>query len=430
MNSTSTDATRLGPVRLVPGVSKLNAITFLYSAFAGVALTSFVSIFMPYILNVNLGLPMEEQGRASGDLVFYGEIVLLTMSGVFGAWSDQYGRRLVFIGGLLVLAAGYIALGFALTLAALIAIRVFATFGIAAVSVMVSTIQIDYPAEDSRGKLMGFTGIAIGLGAVMIGVLFAGLPETFTDAGYTKLMAGRLTLFGMTGFCLITAVVIGFGLVGGQPPHVQGKPSTRTLLVKGINAARRNPLIALAYCCGFVGRADLVVVGTFYTLWVTQAGIESGMGADEAARTAGMLFALVMTAALLWAPILGWLNDRLDRTVTIAIALTLAAVGYSTMGLISDPLGGWIYPASVLLGIGQMSVTLASQTLLGQESPRETRGAVVGTFSIFGAAGILFVTGIGGRIYDAIDPAAPFVMVGVVNGILGIVAFWLIRKRP
>jgi MFS family permease len=430
MNSTSTDATRLGPVRLVPGVSKLNAITFLYSAFAGVALTSFVSIFMPYILNVNLGLPMEEQGRASGDLVFYGEIVLLTMSGVFGAWSDQYGRRLVFIGGLLVLAAGYIALGFALTLAALIAIRVFATFGIAAVSVMVSTIQIDYPAEDSRGKLMGFTGIAIGLGAVMIGVLFAGLPETFTDAGYTKLMAGRLTLFSMTGFCLITAVVIGFGLVGGQPPHVQGKPSTRTLLVKGINAARRNPLIALAYCCGFVGRADLVVVGTFYTLWVTQAGIESGMGAAEAARTAGMLFALVMTAALLWAPILGWLNDRLDRTVTIAIALTLAAVGYSTMGLISDPLGGWIYPASVLLGIGQMSVTLASQTLLGQESPRETRGAVVGTFSIFGAAGILFVTGIGGRIYDAIDPAAPFVMVGVVNGILGIVAFWLIRKRP
>jgi MFS family permease len=429
MNSTSTDATRLGPVRLVPGVSKLNAITFLYSAFAGVALTSFVSIFMPYILNVNLGLPMEEQGRASGDLVFYGEIVLLTMSGVFGAWSDQYGRRLVFIGGLLVLAAGYIALGFALTLAALIAIRVFATFGIAAVSVMVSTIQIDYPAEDSRGKLMGFTGIAIGLGAVMIGVLFAGLPETFTDAGYTKLMAGRLTLFSMTGFCLITAVVIGFGLVGGQPPHVQGKPSTRTLLVKGINAARRNPLIALAYCCGFVGRADLVVVGTFYTLWVTQAGIESGMGAAEAARTAGMLFALVMTAALLWAPILGWLNDRLDRTVTIAIALTLAAIGYSTMGLISDPLGGWIYPASVLLGIGQMSVTLASQTLLGQESPRETRGAVVGTFSIFGAAGILFVTGIGGRIYDAIDPAAPFVMVGVVNGILGIVAFWLIRKR-
>jgi MFS family permease len=126
---------------------------------------------------------------------------------------------------------------------------------------------------------------------------------------------------------------------------------------------------------------------------------------------------------------MGWLNDRLDRTTTMAISLILAAAGYSTMGLIHDPLAGWIYPASVLLGIGQMSVTLASQTLLGQESPKETRGAVVGTFSIFGAAGIMFVTSIGGRLYDAIDPAAPFVLIGVANGILGIAAFWLARNK-
>ena len=112
----------------------------------------------------------------------------------------------------------------------------------------------------------------------------------------------------------------------------------------------------------------------------------------------------------------------------LAFALVLAAVGYSQMGLISDPLAGWIYPASILLGIGQMSVTLASQTLLGQEAPIETRGAVVGTFSIFGAAGILFVTSIGGRIYDAVDPAAPFVMVGAANGLLAVGAYWLIKR--
>jgi MFS family permease len=232
----------------------------------------------------------------------------------------------------------------------------------------------------------------------------------------------------MAAFCVVTAVIIRAGLVSGRPPHVHGKPATRRLLMQGLAAARENPRVALAYCCGFVGRADLVVVGTFYSLWVTQAGIAAGMGADVAARNGGVLFALVMTAALLWAPVMGWLNDRFDRTVVIAFALTLAAVAYSALGFIRDPLVTWIYPGSVLLGIGQMSVTLASQTLLGQEAPQATRGAVVGTYSICGAAGIMFVTSIGGRIYDAIDPTAPFVLVGLSNAVLAIVAFWLLKK--
>lgn len=422
------EAARFGPVQLVPGVSRLNVLTYLYSAFAGVALTSFVSIFMPYILNANLGLPAAEQGRVAGDLVFYGELVLLAFSGVLGAWSDQYGRRLVFIGGLLILGLGYIALGYAADVTQLTFARVFATFGIAAISVMVATIQVDYPANESRGKLVGFAGIAIGFGAIMIGVVFARLPYQFVAAGYSELTAGRLTVYVMTAFCVATALIIRFGLVGGQPPHVDGRPATGKLLAQGIAAAKLNPRIALAYCCGFIGRADLVVVGTFYSLWVTQAGIAQGMPVDEAAKNAGVLFAMVMTAALVSAPLFGWLNDRLDRTKSMGLSLVLAAAGYSCMGFIDDPLTGWIYPASVLLGFGQMAVTLASQTLLGQESPQQLRGAVVGTFSIFGAAGILFVTGIGGRIYDAIDPAAPFVMVGVVNGLLSFFAFALLRR--
>ncbi len=429
MNSSSDAAARLGPVQLEPGVSSTNALTYLYSAFAGIALTSFVSVVMPYFLNANLKLPVEDQGRVAGDLVFYGEIVMLTMSGIIGAWSDQYGRRLVFIVGLVILAIGYVALGFTMTLAVLIAVRVFLTFGITAISVMVTAIQVDYPAEESRGKLVGFSGIAIGIGAALLGVVLQ-VPKMFADAGYSEVMAGRLTVFCIAAFCIVTAVIIRFGLVGGQPPGIKGKPSTRELVVEGIAAARRNPRIALVYACGFVGRADMVVVGTFYSLWLTQAGLSSGLSIDVAVKTAGLMFALVMTAALLWAPIMGWLNDRLDRTWVMAVSLGLAAIGYSLMGLIDDPLEFWIYPASVLLGIGQMSVTLGSQTLLGQESPATSRGSVVGTFNLFAAAGILFVTSIGGRVYDLIDPSAPFVMVGIANALLCLGAFWVMRLKP
>ncbi len=426
-DQTPTEA-RFGPLRLAPGVRGINAVTYLFIAFAGVSLTSFVSVIMPYVLNVNISLPMEEQGTMAGNLIFYGEIVLLTMSGVFGAWSDRFGRRSILIFGLMLLAMGYVALGYASSIPELIAVRVFITFGIAAVSVMVSTIGVDYPAEVSRGKLVGFAGIAIGVGAVMIGVVFTRLPEVYVGMGYEGVEASRLTMLTMTGVCIVAALVARFGLVGGRPPHTSGKPSVRELLAKGIGASRTNPLLLLSYLCAFVGRADLVVVGTFYSLWLTQAGLAAGMPADEAARFAGGMFALVMTAALLWAPVLGWLNDRLDRTLIMTISLLLALFGYTLMGLIGDPTGSWLIPASIVLGIGQISVTQASQTLLGQESPPELRGAIVGTFSVFGAGGILFVTSIGGRIYDQVAPSAPFILIGVLNGLLALFGFWLWRQ--
>jgi MFS family permease len=304
----------------------------------------------------------------------------------------------------------------------------FATIGIAGVSVMITTIQLDYPQEQSRGKLVGFTGIAIGIGAVMIGLLFTRFPDWYTGMGYEPLMASRLTMFTMTGICLFTAVIVRIGLVGGRPPQVSERQPLRLLLAHGFVAARSNPRLLLSYGCAFVGRADLVVVGTFYSLWLTQAGINAGMAADDAAKTAGGMFALVMTSALLWAPVMGWLNDRLDRTLVMVVALVLALIGYCVMGLLGDPLGPWLYPASIILGIGQMSVTLASNTLVGQEAPAEFRGAVVGTFSIFGAAGILFVTSVGGRLYDGVAPAAPFVMIGLLNGVLGLWGWYLFRR--
>jgi MFS family permease len=422
------EAARLGPIILAPGVSKTNVLTYLYAAFAGVALTSFISIIMPYVLNENIGLPRDEQGRVVGDLIFYGELILLATSGLFGAWSDRFGRRAIFLLGLVLLAIGYVALGLAGTVPELIAVRVFITLGIAAVSVMVSTIQVDYPADESRGKLSAITSMLIGLGAVMVGIVFTRLPVIYADMGYADIEASRMTMFTMTGFCLLSAVILRLGLLGGPPPHVSGRPGMRALIAAGLSAARSNPRLLLCYASGFVGRADLVVVGTFYTLWLTQAGIEAGLTNEEAAQNAGAMFALVMTAALFWAPVLGYLSDRFDRTLILAIGLTLALFGYCVMGLLGDPLGSWLIPASILLGIGQMSVTLATSPLMGQESPAELRGAIVGTYSVCGAGGILFVTSIGGRLYDAISPAVPFIMIGLLNGALALFGFWLYRS--
>ena len=200
-------------------------------------------------------------------------------------------------------------------------------------------------------------------------------------------------------------------------------------ILQGYSAGRGNPKILLAYCSAFVARADLVVVGTFFTLWLTQAGLSQGMDSEQAAGAAGGFFGLVMLCALIWAPIMGWLNDRMNRVTAMSLALFLAATGYLATALVPDPLGGWMFPAGVLLGIGQMSAVTASQTLIGQEAPKAHRGSVIGMFSLFGAAGILFITKVGGQLYDEIDPAAPFVIVGAINGLLMLWALALSRRE-
>jgi sugar phosphate permease len=98
--------------------------------------------------------------------------------------------------------------------------------------------------------------------------------------------------------------------------------------------------------------------------------------------------------------------------------MVLAAIGNLSLLLLSDPLADIGIVFFVLLGIGQISVFLAAQSLIGQEAPANKRGSVLGAFNISGALGILLITVVGGRLFDAIDPRAPFVVVGVINLLL------------
>ncbi|MDG2156302.1 MAG: MFS transporter [Gammaproteobacteria bacterium] len=419
---------RFGPVSLAVGVSRLNMTVFLLSAFAGMMLNTFISVVQPYILNVNLALPVAEQGRISGEMVFYGEVVILLLSAAIGLFTDKLGRRGMYAGGFVIMAMGYSLYGFVDSVGSLAAVRVFLAIAISVINVMIATVQADYPKEESRGKLVGLTGVVIGLGAVLIGVGLARLPFWFVGAGYDDLLAGRLTLFVMSAMSLLMAIVVWFGL-STQTHHDNAAPLTlKENFAIGISAARNNLRVALAYGCAFVSRGDLVVVGTFYVLWMNQAAVETGMSPDEASKVAGGFFGLVMGSALLWAPVSGWLSDRLNRVSAMAVAMGLCAIGYTSMGLIAEPLGGWMYPAGILLGIGQMSAITASQTLIGQEAPPASRGTIVGVFSFFGAAGVMFITIAGGRLYDAIDPSAPFVLIGIVNALLFLCAVLLRLK--
>ena len=105
----------------------------------------------------------------------------------------------------------------------------------------------------------------------------------------------------MAGLSMLLAFLIGIGIKGGKPPQVDHQEALRRRIAMGVRAGREHARVLLAYCCAFVARGDLVVIGTFYTLWLTQAGMQAGMSPQDAAQQAGIRFAMVMTAAPVWA---------------------------------------------------------------------------------------------------------------------------------
>jgi MFS family permease len=185
--------------------------------------------------------------------------------------------------------------------------------------------------------------------------------------------------------------------------------------------AKRNPRIALAYSSAFISRGDLVVVGTFFSLWFVQVGVEQGMSTGQAMARAGFLFgAVIQFSAMCWAFFMGLICDKVNRVTGVIIAFSIAATGYLFMGTIGDPYaaGSLIVFACIITGMGETSTVVASGALLGQEAPAQYRGAVVGVFNKSGAIGIMVATLLGGYLVDQFDGNAPFTMMGIANAIV------------
>lgn len=423
---------RIAFLEFAEGITRTNAWTFLYASLVTIALLGFLNFCQALLLSELVRIPSDEQGRVIGFATTIGEILQLALVAWVGGLADRIGRRPLYSIGALLIGLGYAAHVLADDLPKFFAARLIIYAGFTLCNVIVAIISADYPTEGSRGKLAGATGFLNGIGIAIFAVLFAQLPKAFMAAGYSNIQATQYMLWIVAAVALATAVILQFGLKGGTPARAQRKMSGLQALRIGMAAARVNRRIMLGFIGSFMSRTDLTIVATFVALWLQELARGNGMNGPEAFSEASKLFGITQGASLLWAGFAGVLIDRYDRVTCVMGALLVAGIGYTMLGLQYDPFGPLGIFACVIVGVGQMSVILAVQSLLGQESPVDVRGSVIGVSALFGAVGVLSTHLAGGFIHDNLFSAGPVVLVGLANlgGFAYAVRVWVLDGRP
>ncbi|MDP6436914.1 MAG: MFS transporter [Gammaproteobacteria bacterium] len=417
---------KLGPFFLMPGITRINGLSYFITAMIAVPMMAALSFLQPIMLRL-VGVERAVQGTLSGDLVFYQEIIVLVTTPFIGALADKVGRRPLVMLGVALLGIGYALYPFADSVFNMYAYRTVFGFGVAIVATSITIVNTDYVQDKSRGKWVALAGLTQGIGIFVVSQLLRTLPVKMASEGRSEQDIAFVLFWGCTATCITLFVIAATGLSRSKPPEARERDSVMELVRAGINAARKNSRVALAYATAFAARGDVLVFGTFTFLWTQQAAEDLGLGMAEGYKRGGMVVGIISISALLWALIMGWMLDRIDRVTGVIVAFTLAAIGYTAFGLMDDPFSNRIILPAVLVGMGEISTIIAGNALIGQSAPAAVRGAVLGSYALCGALGILIATSIGGRVFDLLAPGAPFVQMGIINALVLVGAIYVRR---
>ena len=354
---------------LSPGFVLVTAATLFYFVALGALLPT-----LPVYVEDELGGGSVAVGVTVG--VFAVSAALLRP--LAGRLGDTRGRRILVIGGSLVMGLSVLAYTLVDSIAALVALRLLTGAGEAAMWVGAATAIQDMAPDDRRGEAASYFSVALYAGLAFGPLVGEGLRDS----------AGFHAVWIFAGCCGLVACALGFG----TPRDVRREPQPFRLLHP---AALGPGAILLLGMLPFIGFA------TFIALYGPTVGF---------ADVAPLL--LVYGVLVLVIRVVGAkLPDQLGWTRASSTALSVLAVGGLLLGLWSGAAGVWLAVVALAIGMSLLFPALFSATVAAV--PESERGQAVGTFSL----SFDLASGLGPAILGVVVALADYRAAFVVAGI-------------
>jgi DHA1 family tetracycline resistance protein-like MFS transporter len=334
---------------------------------------------------------------------------------LWGRLSDRVGRRPVLLVSIAATAAGMVLLGAANSLALLFAARVFT--GMATANIAVAQAYIaDVTPPEGRARGMGLIGLAFGLGFIF-GPFFGGMLARLPLAG----RPGALPAFVAAGLSLVNLAMATITLPESLSVELRGK----------VKSHRASPFdltgLKQAFAHPSVGRA--IGINFLVVFWF--AGMEQTfrLFTDDAfhmsdAATGGMFGLVGIVAAIVQGGLIGRLTRKFGEVRLLTSGLLIQALGFALLGLsprVAFSPHGALALSCILIAAGSGLTTPSVSSYVSRSADPEVQGLMLGTLQSLSALARVLGPAVGGLLYQALAPPAPY-----LAGALGLAAAaWL-----
>jgi MFS family permease len=380
-----------------PPVSDEDEPSLLTPRFAVVMLASFAYFMAMGALLPTVPRFVEDELGGGGLQVGIGVGAFAVSAAALRPWvgriGDQRGRRVLAVGGSVVVAVSILFYGVASSLPMLILARLLTGAGEAAAFVGFATAAQDLAPDHRRGEAASYFSVAL------YGGLAVGPPigEAISDHGFGMVWAA------MAG-CAALAAVISLWIPIGRTVEV---PAARSFLQ---NDALWPGLILL------LGLIPFTAFSSFVPLYAEDIGL------DSVGPVFGLYAGLVLVVRIVGAR----LPDRIGWRRGSTLALSAVALGIWAIAAWGSVASIWV--GAIGLGLGMSLLYPALFTAVMAAAPEEERTHAVGTFSVFFDLSQGFGATLVGAVVSLTTERGGFAAAGAL-AVTGLLAQWLLRDR-
>lgn len=395
----------------------------------------------------------------------------LLMTGA--ALGDRFGRRMVFVVGIVVFTLASMGCGLSDTSAQLITFRTLQGFGAAAVMPLSLTLLAQAVPERLRGMALGIwsgvSGLAVAMGPVVGGAVVDGfdwrwifwinvpvcviaVPLVLTALRESSLPGTRLDLVGMllaaAGLCAVVWAIVHGEPDGWTSAKVLGAFLGGTVLLVAFvawEARSPEPMLPLSFYRVRAFTLTNVVSATMYfgvfgSLFLLAQYLQ--LVPPRTPLEAGVRTLAWTLMPMFVAPVAGLLTDKVGGGRLMALGLFLQGVGLGWINLVADtdtPYSSLVGPMIVAgIGMGFVFAPTAAVVLgsVAREHAGKASGANTTVREIGGALGIavlstVFVAhGSTRGPQEFVDGLRPAVWVGVAVVLAGALCALAIPRHP